>query len=400
MSPLYPLLGLLAQGERHGYELKSIIDQEFAPFWRIDYGQLYRSLARLTREGWVKARAEAGAAGPRRKVYRLTASGRQVFRRWLAQPAHHRTEFLVKLRLAQQQNAPIDRLIESQRRTFANQYAERVRAHQKAREVGDPGHLIITDAALRETEAALAALDFSAMQFKLVAPSDSPLEITGSDDPLLSRLAQIARVSVHPVGSINGLVALAQHRTDIAGIHLLDVETGEYNSPYIKHLAPEEEIVLVNLAVRQNGLVLAPGNPKKIRGLSDLSRRGIRMVNRQRGAGTRLWLYSRLRAARISPASVRDWDRVEATHDAVAAFVARGQADAGPGLCAVAAQWNLEFILLGEERFDLAIPRAIFDSPRVQSLLHLLTTSAFRRTGADLQGYDLSRTGRVVARVK
>ncbi|MDE3089402.1 MAG: substrate-binding domain-containing protein, partial [Chloroflexota bacterium] len=202
------------------------------------------------------------------------------------------------------------------------------------------------------------------------------------------------------VGSLGGLLALAQHQADVAGIHLRDAETGEYNTPFVKHLLPEDEIILVNLAYRENGLMLARGNPQNIRGVRDLTRRGIRFINRPRGTGTRLLLYSKLRAARINPHSLRDWERTVTTHDAVAAAILTGAADVGPGLRAVAVEGGLDFIPLGEERYDLAIPQVDFESPRLQPLLTALHSAEFRRAAASFQGYDLAHSGRVVARVK
>jgi putative molybdopterin biosynthesis protein len=227
-----------------------------------------------------------------------------------------------------------------------------------------------------------------------------PVVITGSDDPLLARLAQFTHISTHAIGSLDGLLALAQHEADVAGVHLLDAETGEYNVPFVKHLLPEDAIVLVNLAFRENGLMLAPGNPRNIRGLSDLAQRDLRFINRQRGAGTRLLLYARLRAAGIDPRSLKDWERAAATHDAVAGAIATGVADVGPGLRAVACTWGLDFIPLGEERYDLVIPCAAFDSPRLRPLLDALNSQEFRRLATEFQGYDLTRTGQVVARMQ
>ena len=112
MSPLHALLGLLVRGERHGYELKRIVDEEFGPFWRIDYAQLYRSLARMRREEWVKVRVETGRGGPARKVYALTARGRRAYAAWLTEPPKERDEFFVKLRLANQSGISITNLVE------------------------------------------------------------------------------------------------------------------------------------------------------------------------------------------------------------------------------------------------------------------------------------------------
>jgi molybdate-binding protein/DNA-binding PadR family transcriptional regulator len=404
MSPQHPLLGLLVRGEKHGYELKRIVDDEFAPYWRIDFAQLYRSLAKMTRNGWVKARAERGAAGPERKVYALTARGRAEFDQWLAEPAQDHDEFFVKARLAADCGGSIAYLVEPQRRTLENEHATRARRQRAAQDAGDAGQLLVAHAALRETEAALSALDlYAAVASPTRARREKTLAapiIIGSDDPLLAQLALLAHTSAQAVGSIGGLLALAQHQANVAGIHLLDSETGEYNVPFVKHLVPEEDIVLVNLAFRENGLLIARGNPKNIRGVRAVARRDVRFINRQRGAGTRLLVYSKLRQIGINPHAVPDWDRVANTHDAVAGAIATGAADVGPGLRAVAAKWDLDFIPLGEERYDLAISRADFESPQLRALIEALHGATFRQQAAAFQGYDLARSGQVVAQIR
>ncbi|MBM3130529.1 MAG: hypothetical protein FJ009_18110 [Chloroflexi bacterium] len=404
MSPQYPLLGLLVRGEKYGYELKRIVTDEFAPYWRIDFAQLYRSLAKMTRNGWVKARAEPSTDGPARKVYTLTARGRAEFDQWLAAPAQDRDEFFVKAHLAADGGASIAHLVEPHRRELESERATRVRRQRAAQNAGDAGRLFVAHAALRETEAALSALDlYAAVASPVRAQRGKPFAapvIIGSDDPLLARLAQLARTSTQAVGSIGGLLALAQHQANVAGIHLLDAETGEYNVPFVKHLAPEEDIVLVNLAFRENGLLIARGNPKNIRSVRGIARRDVRFINRQRGAGTRLLLHSKLRAARIDPHSLHDWDRVANTHAAIAGAIAAGAADVGPGLRAAAAEWDLDFIPLGEERYDLAIPRADFESPQLCALMDALHGDGFRQAAQSFAGYDLARSGQVIARVK
>ncbi len=404
ISPLAPLLGLLMRGDQHGYALKRIVDAEFDPYWRIDFAQLYRSLAKMTRAGWVKARMESGAGGPERKLYSLTARGRRAFEDWLADPARDRDEFLVKVRLASACGAPFAHLIEPQRATLQEEHHRRAQAHHAARQQRDLGHLAFTHAALRETETSLATLDLceTATPPRLRACHASPdlAMITGSDDPLLTHLARLARVQTNAVGSLNGLMALAQHQADAAGTHLLDLETGEYNLPFIKHFLPEEQVVVVNLAIRENGLMIAPGNPKEIRGVRDLARRDVHLINRQRGAGTRVLFFSKLRAARIAPSSLRHWERAVSTHDAVAAAIAAGNADVGPGLRQVAQEWELEFILLGEERYDLVIPYATFNSPRARPFLEALHSPEFRHMATALSGYDLSQSGKIIAHVK
>ncbi|MBI5031189.1 MAG: helix-turn-helix transcriptional regulator [Chloroflexi bacterium] len=405
ISPTHALLGLLVPGERYGYQLKRIVDQEFAPYWQIDFAQLYRSLAKMTQAGWAEARVERGEAGPDRKVYSLTSSGRRALEEWLAEPARDRAEFFVKVRLATECGISTSHLIESQRRAFEDEHARHADAHRIAKDAGDASRLVIAHAALRESEASLAALDLvdaiaSKPSSRKKARRTAALVITGSDDPLLARLAQLMRTSANPVGSLGGLLAIAQHQADIAGVHLLDAETGEYNIPFIKHLMPEDDIVLVNLAFRENGLMIARDNPKKIRNLRDLTRRDIRFINRAKGTGTRLLLHSKLRAAHIDPQKIVDWNHAVATHDAVGAAISTGAADVGPGLRATAVTWNLDFIPLGDERYDLIIPRDELESPRIEQMLSKLHSKEFRQTAENLAGYDLSKSGKVIARIR
>jgi len=405
MSPMHALLGLLVQGERYGYDLKRMIDQEFTPFWRIDFAQLYRSLAKMTQKGWIRVRVQAGDEGPARKMYTLTPRGRHAFETWLREANATRDEFFVKLRLANTIGIALDQAVAEQRRALEAERVTRQTTLRDARTASDAGRIILADAALRETEAALAALTLwtsSLVASKGIADQTQlgTLVITGSDDPLLTFLAQLVSTSTSPVGSLGGLLALARHEADVAGVHLLDLDTGAYNVPFVKHLLPEERTVLVNLATRQNGLLIARGNPKQIRGVRDLTRAEVRLINRQRGAGTRLLLFAKLRAARIDPHDLPDWDRVAWTHDAVATAITSGTADAGPGLVAVAHEWNLDFIPLGEEQYDLVMPQQVFDSPRAQPLLNGLQSADFHQRGACLQGYDLSRAGKVVARIR
>jgi molybdate-binding protein/DNA-binding PadR family transcriptional regulator len=404
LSPMHALLGLLARHAMYGYELKRTVEQDFGPFWRIDYAQLYRSLAKMRRAGWVHVREKASPQGPARKAYSITPSGRKVLAVWLGKPARDRSEFFVKLALAADGTAFSAALIEAQRKLFEEDRAAYLVKGAGAIAVGSTSQLILAQTALKESEASLAALDFSAalVRFhpKAASPLTSLVTIAASDDPVLSRLAQFAPIAVHSVGSFGGLIALSQRQADLAGAHLLDLESGEYNVPFVKQLFPEDEILIVNLAWRETGLILAGGNPRNIRGVRDLARRDVRLINRSRGTGTRLLLFGKLRAARIDPHTLKGWDHVAATHNAVAGAIAAGTADVGPGLRAVADAWKLSFIPLNEERYDLIIPRAEFDSSRLRPLLDGLHSREFRRAETSFLGYDLSHSGTVIARIK
>ncbi len=347
MSVAHAVMGVLARGERYGYELRRGLEEELGPEWRLDFGQLYRALGTIAKKGWVSFRVEAGHAGPARKVYTLTAAGRREMQRCL------------------RDEPPV----------FA-----RRRDHAVVRGRLGPAFRGRTGAG----EEALLAV--------------------GSDDlvlDLLARRLEQQHPEIHfaarPVGSLSGLIALHERRAHLAGIHLLDADSGEYNVSYVKHLLPEERVVLVNLARREQGLMLAVGNPKGIRGLRDLTRRGVRLVNRQAGAGTRLLLHHRLRTARIDPSGIAGYERELPTHEAVATAIAAGAADAGPGVRAAAQAHGLDFLPLGEERYDLAIPRRIFESRQLRPLLAVLHDATFRREAAHFTGYDVTRMSRVVA---
>lgn len=406
MSPTHALLGLLLSGERHGYDLKREIDKEFAPIWRIDFAQLYRSLAKLTRAGLVRFRTEPGDGGPDRKIYVVTAQGRAAFAAWIKEPAADNIEFLVKVRLALATGNNTNEMIQDRRRVLDRENADRLEAYRNARERSGAGGVVFANVALQETLASLEAVEIC----DAVAPgtttrsgSTPPLNqltITGSDDPLLGRLVRFTHATSHVVGSLTGLLALSRRETDVAGTHLLDMETGEYNIPFVKHLVSEGDTVVVNLAFRENGLLLASGNPKNIVKLRDLTNPGVRLINRSRGTGTRLLLYSRLRAARVDPHSLEGWERTAANHESVAAAIATGAADAGPGLRAIAEEWGLEFIPLGEERYDLVFARNVFESARGRAFLEAIHSKEFRHAAAAFTGYDLTQSGRIIARIK
>lgn len=240
---------------------------------------------------------------------------------------------------------------------------------------------------------------------RVEAPVQGPvLRIAGSDDLALELLVgQLRRsqpelsVVSSPVGSLAGLIALEQGEADVAGCHLLDEETGEYNLPFVRRILPGQQVVLVNLVYRQQGLMVRKGNPKGIRGLEDLARPDVLTVNRQRGAGTRVLLDLRLREIGIAPESVRGYDREVETHTAVAAAVASGSADVGLGILSAARALELEFLPLARERYDLAIPMAHYGSRGVVPLLATLRTDSFKAVVRELGGYDTSNTGNVMA---
>jgi len=239
----------------------------------------------------------------------------------------------------------------------------------------------------------------------LVRPEEleGTLVVLGSHDNTLDLLATLLRrrdprlrlASGH-VGSQGGLMALRQGRAHFGGCHLFDPETGTYNVPYIRRLLPGLPLKLIHLAWREQGLIVAPGNPKGIRTVADLARPGVRFINRQRGAGTRLLLDYLLKEAGLSPAEIHGYEREEYTHMAVAVNVLSGTADAGLGILAAARALGLEFIPLRPERYDLVVPETTFADPRFQTLLEVLRSPEFREAAQALWGYDLTDCGKIL----
>ena len=225
----------------------------------------------------------------------------------------------------------------------------------------------------------------------------------GSHDLTLDLLANfIARdrpgmsLSSSNVGSLGGLIALQRGEAHLAGSHLLDDETGEYNLSYVRRHLAGRSVVLVNLVYREQGLIVPPGNPKNIRGLDDILRPDIQFVNRQKGAGTRVLLDYKLKQIGCDPSQVHGYEREEYTHLAVAASVMSGAADVGLGILAAARALKLEFVPLLKERYDLVIPREHYDTDLLAPLLGIIRGEEFRREVDALGGYDTSEMGRVL----
>lgn len=230
--------------------------------------------------------------------------------------------------------------------------------------------------------------------------------VVGSHDLVLDVIADLLQkkypgfrlISSH-VGSMGGLTALKRGEAHLAGVHLLDEETGEYNLSYVKRVLNGRKMVLVNLSYRIQGMLVAPGNPKGFRKLKDLAESNLRFINRQRGSGTRLLLDHLLRKEGISPAMIYGYEREEYTHMAVAVAVASGSADAGLGIQAAANALGLDFIPVGEERYDLCIPAEFWDEPEICFVRKILADPDFHQAVEKLQGYDFRDCGKIMAEI-
>ena len=196
------------------------------------------------------------------------------------------------------------------------------------------------------------------------------------------------------VGSLGGLVALRDGLCHLAGSHLLDPATGEYTLPYLDRILGERAVAVVRLAHRDQGLIVAPGNPLGLTDIQDLTRAGVRYVNRQRGAGTRVLLDHQLRLHGISADAVDGYAREEHTHLAVAAAVAAGRADAGLGIMAAARAFGLDFVPVTREPYDLVVAAEALDSPLLGPLWALLRSDRFRAGVEALGGYATAEMGR------
>jgi molybdate-binding protein len=204
------------------------------------------------------------------------------------------------------------------------------------------------------------------------------------------RLARHLKMMVLPVGSLDGLVSLRQGLCHLSGCHLLDI-SGEYNIPYLRHIFPDRSIQVFTLAQREQGLMVAPGNPKEIRSLADLARPDVTFINRIPGSGTRLWLDRQLQACSIPVENIRGYQNISRTHTECARLVQNGEADVALGLFAAASEMNLDFLPLFQERYDLVIPQE--HTQVLRPLLDILQTGAFRQSVNKLKGYDTTHTG-------
>jgi len=222
----------------------------------------------------------------------------------------------------------------------------------------------------------------------------------GSHDPILDLATSELRVrdprvtlASTNVGSLGGLIALRDGLCHLAGSHLLEPETGEYNIPYVERMLPGRDVAIIRLVHRDQGLIVAPGNPHGLTGIADLARPELRYVNRQRGAGTRVLLDYELQRAGIDPAGIVGYAREEPTHLAVAAAVSSGRADGGMGVRAAARAFGLDFVPIAQEPYDLVMERATAESAPLQPLWELMETPGFRSAVEALGGYDTSQMG-------
>ena len=232
---------------------------------------------------------------------------------------------------------------------------------------------------------------------------ENTLVVIGSHDPLLDELADMLHLenpelymSSSHVGSMGGIMAIRRGEAHAAGCHLLDTADGSYNRSFIRKYFPKGDVRLISCVGRQQGLMVARGNPLNIRKFSDIARDGVRYVNRQKGSGTRILTDYLCKQEHVDASAIYGYDREELTHTSVAAQIVSGSADAGMGIYSAAKLYDLDFIPICIEEYDLIIPDRAWDTPMVRSLLTILKSDAFREKILSLGGYTVDNPGEVI----
>jgi putative molybdopterin biosynthesis protein len=226
----------------------------------------------------------------------------------------------------------------------------------------------------------------------IIGSHDNTMDLLANE---LMGLAEPVQLASTHVGSMGGLTALRNGATLVAGAHLFDPATGDYNFPFIVRHLPETPVRVVNMAIRHQGFIVPKGNPKGVRCLGDVATQGLRFINRQRGAGTRILLDHHLKEEGLRPEDLPGYDKEEFTHMAVAVNVLTGAADCGLGIHAAARALDLDFVPLARERYDLVIAAEAFETdPKIAALLELLRSEAFQARIVSLGGYEIGLSGR------
>ncbi len=229
---------------------------------------------------------------------------------------------------------------------------------------------------------------------------EQTLVAVGSHDPLLDELGNMLHLmdphmymSSSHVGSMGGIMAIRRGEAHMAGCHLLDTETGSYNVSFIKKYFPNGGVHLIRCVGREQGLMVAAGNPVNINRFEDIACEGVRYVNRQKGSGTRILTDYLCREKQIQTDKIYGYERVELTHTSVAAQIASGSADAGMGIYSAAKLFGLDFIPICVEEYDLLITDLAWELPMVQQLISVLKSPAFAEKLKQLGGYILDNPG-------
>ena len=247
----------------------------------------------------------------------------------------------------------------------------------------------------------------SEVTVRLLSPMEklqNTVVVIGSHDPLLDELGDMLHLadndvymSSSHVGSMGGIMAIRRGEAHAAGCHLLNTDDGEYNVSFIKKYFPRGGVKLVRCVGRQQGMMVAKGNPLGIEAFADIAKPGVRYVNRQRGSGTRILTDYLCKQNGLDTAAIYGYDREELTHTSVAAQIVSGSADAGMGIYSAAKLYDLDFIPICIEEYDLIVPDHAWDTPQVRAMLETMKSDAFREKILSLGGYTVENPGEIIA---
>ena len=239
----------------------------------------------------------------------------------------------------------------------------------------------------------------------LVSPTriEQSIVAIGSHDLSLAMLAERLAECWPPLhliclstGSTEGLAAIGRGEGMVAGTHLLDPDTREYNVSYTQRWLADLPLIMMNLSFREVGLLVRPGNPKGIKAPAELAREDVTFVNRQPGSGTRVLLDFLLNEYSIPPTAVAGYEREAYTHTMVAEAIRQGSADVGLGILAAASAFKLDFVPIAEEQYDLVIPKRFLELAKIKALVETLSDPGFQTAIEELGGYSTRKTGEIV----
>lgn len=256
----------------------------------------------------------------------------------------------------------------------------------------------------QDTEGYEAGSEVSVDLLNSRAKLKNTLVVIGSHDPLIDELSDLIHtanrrmyVSSTHVGSMGGIMAIKRGEAHAAGIHLLDTENGGYNLSYLHKYFPNKDVILLRCVGRQQGLMVRKGNPKNITGIKDLTKEGLRYVNRQKGSGTRILMDYLCEKDGIATENIYGYEREEMTHNSVAVQIAGDSADAGMGIYSAAMLYGLDFIPICIEEYDLLIRSSDWNTPMIQQLVSVLKSESFAKRITAMGGYTLDRPGEQIA---
>ena len=252
-----------------------------------------------------------------------------------------------------------------------------------------------------EPELGNLASEFARPLNETLSEARATLVMHASHDYAVAMLAELAAgaktfIDLQYRGSFDALAALSRGECDVAGFHVPEGRLGALMEQRYRESLPLDAFRLITFVSRTQGFIVQPGNPLGIAGINDLCRAGVRMVNRQRGSGTRALLEYLISTAGLDRERIVGYDSDETTHGAVAALIAGRQADVGFGVQASAAQYGLGFIPVCREHYYFACRAADIDTPRMRTLLDLLHAPGFEREVAALPGYAVAGAGRIL----